>query len=160
MSFDRLWDQIGHDLGWHDHSMRRDRPYNGQSHTDTGIRGAMELKGVTFRDLRDCYIRAWILAHDHYKDGTIETLQPNAALRDEAYKGEGAALCESEREGLSRRSLERRDPLANLSQAGVGQGKREQHHQDRLVRRCARKHVGQGRKQAHPCLPWSSPTNE
>ena len=96
MSFDRLWDQIGHDLGWHDHSMRRDRPYNGQSHTDTGIRGAMELKGVTFRDLRDCYIRAWILAHDHYKDGTIETLQPNAALRDEAYKGEGAALCESD----------------------------------------------------------------
>jgi hypothetical protein len=35
----------------------RDRPYDGQSHTDTGERGKTEVKGITFRDLRDCFIR-------------------------------------------------------------------------------------------------------
>ena len=34
-----------------------DRPYNGQPHTDTGERGKTEIKGITFRDLRDCFIR-------------------------------------------------------------------------------------------------------
>lgn len=36
----------------------RDRPYDGQPHTDTGDRGRTEVKGITFRDLRDCFIRA------------------------------------------------------------------------------------------------------
>lgn len=36
----------------------RDRPYDGQPHTDTGERGATEIHGVTFRDLRDCFVRA------------------------------------------------------------------------------------------------------
>ena len=35
-----------------------DRPYDGQPHTDHGQRGATEIKGITFRDLRDCFIRA------------------------------------------------------------------------------------------------------
>lgn len=34
------------------------RPYNGQPHTDHGTRGATEIKGITFRDLRDAFIRA------------------------------------------------------------------------------------------------------
>lgn len=34
------------------------RPYDGQPHTDTGERGRTEVKGLTFRDLRDCFIRA------------------------------------------------------------------------------------------------------
>lgn len=34
------------------------RPYDGQPHTDTGERGKTEVKGLTFRDLRDCFIRA------------------------------------------------------------------------------------------------------
>lgn len=89
MSIERLWDQVGHDLGWHDHNMRRDRPYNGQPHTDTGIRGATEVKGVTFRDLRDCYIRAWCLSMgaEH---------QDNMPYYNEASKGENAALCEND----------------------------------------------------------------
>lgn len=93
---EQLFDQIAHDLGWHEHNMRRDRPYNGQPHTCTGIRGATEIKGITFRDLRDCFIRAFILSHDHYKSGTLELLQPNATLRDEAVKGESACLCEQD----------------------------------------------------------------
>lgn len=35
----------------------RDRPYDGQPHTDHGERGRTEVRGVTFRDLRDCFIR-------------------------------------------------------------------------------------------------------
>ena len=96
MSVEQLFDQIGHDLGWNDHNMQRDRPYNGQPHTDSGIRGATEIKGITFRDLRDCFIRAFILSHEHYKSGTMEEIQPNAALRDEAGNGEAAALCEND----------------------------------------------------------------
>lgn len=34
------------------------RPYDGQPHTDHGERGRTEIKGITFRDLRDCFIRA------------------------------------------------------------------------------------------------------
>ena len=96
MNIDRLFDQIGHDLGWHDHSMRRDRPYTGQFHTISGTRGATEIKGITFRDLRDCFIRAYALSHSTYKPGTLERIQPNAALSEEADKGEDAALCEND----------------------------------------------------------------
>lgn len=38
-------------------SLDRDRPYDGQPHTVTGERGATQVTGVTFRDLRDCFIR-------------------------------------------------------------------------------------------------------
>lgn len=34
------------------------RPYDGQPHTDHGARGQTEVRGITFRDLRDCFIRA------------------------------------------------------------------------------------------------------
>lgn len=34
------------------------RPYDGQPHTDHGERGKTEVRGITFRDLRDCFIRA------------------------------------------------------------------------------------------------------
>lgn len=36
----------------------RQRPYDGQYQTDTGERGKTEVHGITFRDLRDCFIRA------------------------------------------------------------------------------------------------------
>ena len=34
------------------------RPYDGQRHTDLGERGKQEIHGITFRDLRDCFVRA------------------------------------------------------------------------------------------------------
>lgn len=43
-SIDRVWDQIGHDLGWNDHNMRTDRPYSGQPHTSAG--GSMSLEYI------------------------------------------------------------------------------------------------------------------
>lgn len=98
-TFAHLLDKIEHDLGFNEHNMRRDRPYNGQPHTDTGQRGATELKGITFRDLRDCYIRAWFLASAHI----------NPAQYDEASKGENAVLCENDLYGWS---LGKCDPMA------------------------------------------------
>jgi hypothetical protein len=32
----------------------RNRPYNGQPHTDQGTRGKQEVKGLTVRDITDC----------------------------------------------------------------------------------------------------------
>lgn len=111
MSLDRLWDQISHDLGFNDHNMRRDRPYGGQPHTSTGGRGETEIKGVTFRDLRDCFIRAVLLSTGaEVIDG--KDMRP---LYEEACKGEDAALCENDIYGFN---LDRLDPMAicqNLS---------------------------------------------
>lgn len=100
-----LWGQIEDDLGYNDHNMRRDRPYSGQPHTDTGQRGATEIRGVTFRDLRDCFIRAVFLSAHHVKPAQYE----------EACKGENAVLCENDLYGWDLNQL---DPIAvaqNLS---------------------------------------------
>lgn len=110
-NMESLFDQIAHDLGWHDLSMRRDRPYNGQPHTQTGDRGATEIKGITFRDLRDCFIRAVLLSTGaDVIDGV--NMRPRY---EEAEKGENAALCENDIYGFN---LDQLDPMAichNLS---------------------------------------------
>lgn len=88
-----------------DHNMQRDRPYLGQSHTDTGVRGMTEIRGITFRDLRDCYVRAVLLSAHH--------LVPT--LYEEATKGPAAVLCENDLYGFN---LDEIDPIAiaqNLS---------------------------------------------
>jgi len=108
---EKLFDQIGHDLGWHDHNMRRDRPYNGQPHTDTGTRGATEIKGITFRDLRDCFVRAVLLSTGAE---TIDGVDM-CPRYEEACKGEAATLCEEDLYGWN---LNKLDPIAiaqNLS---------------------------------------------
>lgn len=109
MSMDKLLDQIGHDLGWRDHNMRRDRPYNGQPHTDTGIRGATEISGITFRDLRDCFIRAILLSTGGEYWPEKDKKDRMKALYDEASKGENAVLCEDDIFGFD---LDRLDPIA------------------------------------------------
>lgn len=40
----------------------RDRQYDGQTWTVDGIRGKTEVKGVTMRDIKDCYIKAVLLS--------------------------------------------------------------------------------------------------
>lgn len=35
-----------------------DRPYDGQPQTDSGERGRTEVRGISFRDLMDCYVMA------------------------------------------------------------------------------------------------------
>lgn len=105
MSMEKLFDQIGHDLGWNDHNMHRDRPYDGQPHTDTGIRGATEICGITFRDLRDCFIRAVLLSTGAMSIGGKD-MRP---LYEEACKGEHAVLCENDLYGFD---LGKLDPIA------------------------------------------------
>jgi len=39
-------------------TLDRDRPYDGQPWTDAGERGKREIKGITMRDLNDCFLRA------------------------------------------------------------------------------------------------------
>ena len=38
------------------YSMDRNRPYDGQEHTDSGERGKEEVKGLTMRDIADCIV--------------------------------------------------------------------------------------------------------
>lgn len=113
----KLWDRIEHELGFNDHNMRRDRPYNGQPHTDTGIRGSTEVKGVTFRDIRDCFIRAIFLSTggSFYTSDNPKLRARMQVLYEEADKGENAVLCENDLYGFD---LDKLDPMAiiqNLS---------------------------------------------
>ena len=81
-----LWEHIEEELGFNNTDMSRSRPYNGQPQTGTGMRGATEIKGITFRDLRDCFIRAICLSASHLSPVRYE----------EALKGEKAHLCEND----------------------------------------------------------------
>lgn len=101
--FNQAMDQAFRDLGAYGWSMKRDRPYDGQPHTDLGVRGSTEVRGVTFRDLRDCWIRAAFQASAHlFPDET-------PSFYDEAEKGEEAALCEQD---LYRIDWDKIDPMA------------------------------------------------
>lgn len=82
---------------WNDHNMRRDRPYLGQPHTTTGERGKTEVRGVTFRDLRDCFIRAVCLSTGP------------GPLYNQAVRGENAVLCENDLYSITWNNL---DPMA------------------------------------------------
>lgn len=76
-------------LGLFNHVMSRSRPYNGQPWTNQGIRGAQEIKGITFRDLTDAFFRAYILSTDH-------TSNVNRSMITEAEKGTEAVLSPSD----------------------------------------------------------------
>lgn len=104
-SFNDVLEQAFDDLGYNDHNMERSRPYTGQPHTDTGERGRTEVKGVTFRDLRDCMVRAFFLA----------AADIDYARYEEALKGERAALCEND---LYTLDLNKLDPVAVIQNFG------------------------------------------
>lgn len=70
----------------YDHNMQRNRPYSGQPHTDHGERGKTEISGITFRDLRDCFVRACFLSAGHIHPAGYE----------QADKGVNATLCEND----------------------------------------------------------------
>lgn len=63
-----------------DNTTDKDRPFTGQSHTDQGERGKTEIKGIRFRDLADCVVRAFVAAanfdcdeelNQRARDGTL-----------------------------------------------------------------------------------------
>lgn len=43
-----------------DHTTDPSRPFTGQPHTANGERGKTEVKGIRFRDLADCVVKAWV----------------------------------------------------------------------------------------------------
>lgn len=52
---------------WSEHSSSdyrndRERPYNGQMHTDEGARGKQLVTGLTMRDVKDCFIKGLLMA--------------------------------------------------------------------------------------------------
>jgi len=65
---DELAFQIWSTQSSSDYRNDRERPYNGQSHTDDGERGKTEVKGLTMRDIKDCLIMAMLdsCASDKY----------------------------------------------------------------------------------------------
>ena len=62
----------------------RERPYNGQPHTPFGIRGAAEVKGLTFRDVMDCFVGG-LLECCHETDPELYELK-DQALHEYLYK--------------------------------------------------------------------------
>jgi hypothetical protein len=64
-----------------DYRNDRERPYNGQPHTTEGVRGAQEVKGITFRDLKDCFVQAMLVS-----SGKSE-LSDKVFEKDEEFKG-------------------------------------------------------------------------
>jgi len=62
----------------------RNRPYNGQPHTMEGIRGATEVKGLTFRDIRDCFVKGALLAS--CDDELYDLAKNNDWLQDDIYR--------------------------------------------------------------------------
>lgn len=53
-------------------SMDRNRPYDGQPHTDNGMRGQHEVHGISMRDVTDCLIRAIVLSSDPGTDAGMD----------------------------------------------------------------------------------------
>jgi hypothetical protein len=47
----------------------RKRPYDGQRHTDQGKRGKTKVKGLTFRDIKDCFVKGALLASGDQHNG-------------------------------------------------------------------------------------------
>ena len=69
-------------------SMVRDRPYKGQPHTADGVRGSTQVVGLTMRDIRDCMLRGFVLAHIYEGE--------NREIIEEAFKGEKGTINSSD----------------------------------------------------------------
>ena len=45
-----------------DDGLDPNRPYDGQPHTDQGVRGKTHIAGLTMRDVCDCFVIGWLMA--------------------------------------------------------------------------------------------------
>jgi hypothetical protein len=72
-----------------DYRNDRDRPYNGQPRTDQGVRGKMEVSGLTMRDIADCIVMAMLESAPHpqeYWDRFTEFFNDPEKLKSEQDK--------------------------------------------------------------------------
>ena len=65
-------------------SMDRNRPYDGQPHTDDGERGKTIVAGLTMRDVQDCFVMGFLHASEFQRaeKGISERKNP---VRDDLY---------------------------------------------------------------------------
>lgn len=67
----------------------RERPYDGQSWTDEGVRGKTLVEGLTMRDVCDCLVKAFLISsHDE------EYLKPDIFLKCWNFEGDKATPTE------------------------------------------------------------------
>jgi len=64
----------------------RNRPYDGQPHTDNGIRGATKIKGLSFRDITDCFVRGFLLSNGVDQPDLYERVENDSWLHSDLYK--------------------------------------------------------------------------
>ena len=79
-------------------SLERNRPYDGQPHTDQGERGKQIVKGLTMRDIADCIVRGFLTCghidrevpiHDDIYTIDLNDIDPGAVIKN--------AICHIER---------------------------------------------------------------
>jgi len=68
-----------------DHSTDPGRPFTGQPWTINGNRGKTEVKGIRFRDLADCIVKAWI-------DSAVHTIEDESLLDELSRRSEDGTL--------------------------------------------------------------------
>lgn len=97
-------DGIIHELS--NHLTDPNRPFTGQPHTDNGERGKTEVKGIRFRDLADCVVKAFVDAagfsiedeaerEELYRRADDGTLNYNDVYRLDLSKMDPLALMQS-----------------------------------------------------------------
>ena len=69
-----------------DYRNDRDRPYNGQDHTDEGIRGKATVFGLTFRDIQDCFVKGLLYSCGGNQSELYKKVKENSWRTMDVYK--------------------------------------------------------------------------
>lgn len=85
-SLNEIFEDFANGQGDNDR-LYRNRPYKGQPQTDSGARGQTEIKGITFRDLRDCFIlAAFQAANDQLTPERYAEIKAGKVCLNDIYK--------------------------------------------------------------------------
>lgn len=74
------------------YSNDRNRPYDGQPHTDNGVRGSTKIKGLTFRDITDCFVKGFLLSNGVDQPELYERVENGSWLHSDIYKIDGTNI--------------------------------------------------------------------
>lgn len=69
-----------------DYRNDRERPYNGQPHTDEGERGKQLVAGLTMRDIRDCFVKGLLRCCGTDQPGLYEKVGKNTWRTMDVFK--------------------------------------------------------------------------
>ncbi len=61
-----------------DHTTDPNRPFTGQAHTENGERGKTEVRGIRFRDLADCIVKAFVNSAPNENNDELDELRRRA----------------------------------------------------------------------------------